>query len=351
MESPGPPPRSFGILGLRLLFIAGTAGLILASQWAIEADADRLLAARPELRAAAQRGTGFLWEARRALAALSWVKAQDYFHRGFTVADFIRPEDIKAFEEHEQEDLGEFRNQVMENAQPQREAPTSMLPPASMLPPDSPPSTLTSSIPSIPSTKSTHAAPAPEHARKQAHTAAHEELHEALERRFGHDTHPLMTTSLLRPYKLEHEHGVSSVPMMLPWYWLTTALDPHFTRAYANGAWWLAFVRKDVDRAKEYLRSGLRHNPGDPDILMALGEIAMRLENNLDEAIRDFRQAVHGPHAAPTGSETQENAWRYLIFALERAGHKQDACQEARQALLIYPNHAGFPEVAKRNCP
>ena len=82
-----------------------------------------------------------------------------------------------------------------------------------------------------------------------------------------------------------------------------------------------------------------------------LGEIAMRLENNLDEAIRDFRQAVHGPHAAKTGSETQETAWRYLVFALERAGRKQDACQEARQALNIYPTHAGFPEIVRRNCP
>lgn len=285
---------------------------------------DEWMAEQPALRKASARGTGFVWEIRRTLATISWVKAQDYFHRGFAVADFIRPEDLAAFEEHEREDIGRMRESIMERAE--------------KAPEDS------------------DAGPAAHHHDDQCDHPDHHHHHHHGDHcdhddhhaQFGFNTHPLMRRSWLRPYTLDHEHDEGGVPMMLPWYWLTTTLDPHFVRAFSNGAWWLAFVRKDVDRALDYLDRGLLRNPGDADLLMARGEIAFRLLKDLPAAIRDFRGAVAG---AEPGSEVHEFSMRYLAFTLERAGDKEEACRVAREGIQLYSGHAAFQAVAERNCP
>lgn len=278
---------------------------------------------QPALRESSARGTGFVWEIRRTLATISWVKAQDYFHRGFTVADFIRPEDLAAFEEHEREDIGRMRESIMERAEK--------------------------------SPEDSDAGPAAHHHDDPCDHPDHPDHphgdhcdHDDHHAQFGFNTHPLMRRSWLRPYTLDHEHDEGGVPMMLPWYWLTTTLDPHFVRAFSNGAWWLAFVRKDVDRALDYLSRGLLHNPGNADLLMARGEIVFRLLKDYPAAIRDFQGAVAD---AEPGGEPHEFSMRYLAFVLERAGEKEEACRVAREGLQLYNGHAAFQAVASRNCP
>lgn len=320
------------ILWKRMLLLTFLGVLTLACLHGTLKLHDQWMREQPALREASTRGTGFVWEIRRTLATISWVRAQDYFHRGFAVADFIRSEDLEAFEQHEREDIGKMRESIMART----ETPLSHSDAVSSHSPD------------------THEAcddPGHQHDKHCDHDDhEHDDHcdHDDHHTRFGLDTHPLMQRSWLRPYTVGHEHGEGGVAMMLPWYWLTTTLDPHFIRAFSNGAWWLAFVRKDVDRALDYLNRGLLHNPGDADLLMARGEIAFRLRNDPPAAIRDFQGAVAD---AEPGSEVHEFSMRYLAFALERAGDKEEACRVAREGIQLYSGHVAFETIAARNCP
>lgn len=95
-----------------------------------------------------------------------------------------------------------------------------------------------------------------------------------------HHGHDIPERTLLRPYVVSKEaiHSTDHVPQMMPWYWLTTLLDPYFIEAYHNGAYFLAFHLGSYHEAFDYLDRGLRYNPGNPRILTIYAWIYYRLE-------------------------------------------------------------------------
>ena len=56
---------------------------------------------------------------------------------------------------------------------------------------------------------------------------------------------------------------------MLPWLQLSAELDPSKIEAFTVTAYWLRRLKK-VDEAEQFLREGLRKNPGNPDLLNEL---------------------------------------------------------------------------------
>src|SRR5262249_37768508 len=59
---------------------------------------------------------------------------------------------------------------------------------------------------------------------------------------------------------------------MLPWFRFSAELDPHRIDTYTVASYWLERLGK-VDEATDFLRDGLRANPGDPEILTELGRL------------------------------------------------------------------------------
>jgi tetratricopeptide (TPR) repeat protein len=59
---------------------------------------------------------------------------------------------------------------------------------------------------------------------------------------------------------------------LLPWLKLAAMFDPHRIESYTVAAFWLKSLGK-VNEAEEFLRDGLRANPGNPEILFELGKI------------------------------------------------------------------------------
>ncbi len=106
-------------------------------------------------------------------------------------------------------------------------------------------------------------------------TDEHLELDEEHHIECDHE-HEIRDRTLLRPYVPRPDHGVEHVPQMMPWYWLTTLLDPYFIEAYHNGAYYLAFHLDRPGQAFEYLDRGLRYNPGEPRILTVYGWVYYR---------------------------------------------------------------------------
>ncbi len=59
---------------------------------------------------------------------------------------------------------------------------------------------------------------------------------------------------------------------ILPWLKLSATFDPHRIENYTVAAFWLRSLGK-INEAEEFLRDGLRANPGNPELLFELGKI------------------------------------------------------------------------------
>jgi tetratricopeptide (TPR) repeat protein len=86
------------------------------------------------------------------------------------------------------------------------------------------------------------------------------------------------------------------VKELLPWLKLSAAFDPHRVETYTVAAFWLRSYLGKVDEAEEFLRDGLRANPGNPEILFELGRIYrenrkdnVRARNILELALANWR--------------------------------------------------------------
>jgi hypothetical protein len=85
----------------------------------------------------------------------------------------------------------------------------------------------------------------------------------------------------------EHEqHAPEDEPgterEMLPWLRLAASLDPEEPQNYVIAAYWLRTRLGKVKEAEQFLREGMRANPGNPDLLFELGRIYR--ENHADPA-------------------------------------------------------------------
>ena len=78
----------------------------------------------------------------------------------------------------------------------------------------------------------------------------------------------------------DHDHGhdeekpaakASGEREILPWLRLSAELDPGHTETYVVSSYWLRHSMKKVAEAKQFLREGLRANPGDSELLYELG--------------------------------------------------------------------------------
>jgi tetratricopeptide (TPR) repeat protein len=76
--------------------------------------------------------------------------------------------------------------------------------------------------------------------------------------------------------------GSSEVREILPWLRLSAELDPKSIRTYTVTAYWLRQRMGKVAEAEQFLREGLRENPGSYEILYELGRVFA--ENHNDPA-------------------------------------------------------------------
>jgi len=89
----------------------------------------------------------------------------------------------------------------------------------------------------------------------------------------------------------------SDVREILPWLRLSAELDPNSIRTYTVTAYWLRRRMGKVAEAEQFLREGLRENPGSDEILYELGRIfdenhhdANRARNLWELALRSWEK-------------------------------------------------------------
>jgi tetratricopeptide (TPR) repeat protein len=88
---------------------------------------------------------------------------------------------------------------------------------------------------------------------------------------------------------------------LLPWLRLSANLDPEQPETYLTASFWLRTKLGKVDEAEQFLREGLRANPGNYEILFELGRIynenrhdPARARNMWELALRAWQQKNAG---------------------------------------------------------
>lgn len=88
---------------------------------------------------------------------------------------------------------------------------------------------------------------------------------------------------------------------LLPWLQISALLDPERVETYIVASYWLRSQLGKVNEAEQFLRQGLRANPGDPELLFELGRIyyenrkdVFRARNVWELALKKWREKEAG---------------------------------------------------------
>jgi tetratricopeptide (TPR) repeat protein len=291
-----------------LALLLGMAGMAVSGPWAsgfgVSAGLrDMRTQARPsgwDLENVHSLVRGTFWEIRRSLAILTWNEAQVYFHKGYDLSAFTPPKEGSRPAPTSDESRGKHEHEHAHG----------------------------------------DAAPGADEAQPRIHTPEEEARIHSLE------DHPFLRRSPLRPYIYEHADLLTNGERMMPYYWLTTTLDPNFVRAYSNGAYWLAFYYGRPAEAIAYLEEGIAHNPDSYVLYSTLGHICFTKQHRYDLASRYYERAVA---ANPARNQEERDdcieCLRFLARSYLYSGQPGKAIETCLRAKQIEKLVFGFDTI------
>jgi len=144
-----------------------------------------------------------------------------------------------------------------------------------------------------------------------------------------------------REAKLERE--------VLPWLRFSASLDPNKVGTYVVAAYWLRTELEKPDQAEQFLREGLRANPGNPEILFELGRIHAEDRKDAGRARNVWEMALRR-WVEREGEKAEPNLFLYaqLLGNLGRLEEEQGnwarAIQHLSQLVPISPHRTKIEE-------
>jgi tetratricopeptide (TPR) repeat protein len=147
----------------------------------------------------------------------------------------------------------------------------------------------------------------------------------------------------------EHTHlEGGEIREILPWLRISAELDPHRIDTYTVSSYWLRNSLGKVAEAEQFLREGLRNNPGSYELWYELGLLyrenlkdPVRSRNAWELALRYWQQQE------PSKAEPDKIGFEKIVVHLgsleEQAGNLDQAIQYFKMALKTSPN----PEVVR----
>jgi tetratricopeptide (TPR) repeat protein len=136
---------------------------------------------------------------------------------------------------------------------------------------------------------------------------------------------------------------------ILPWLRLSADLDPHRIDTYTVASFWLRTSLGKVKEAQEFLREGIRNNPGNYELWYELGSLYMDNLHDAEKARNAWELALRYWQQTESGkSEPDKLGLEKIVIHLatleEREGHFADAIKYYTMALQTSPN----PDVVRR---
>jgi tetratricopeptide (TPR) repeat protein len=159
--------------------------------------------------------------------------------------------------------------------------------------------------------------------------------------RFGRQFFPSVHTHL-NEGGANGEEKESEVREILPWVKLSSELDPKSTVTYAAGAYWLKRMGKPTE-AEDFLREGLKENPGDPQLLFDLGGIYWQSRNDIARARNVWEAALRNLGNSPDmGKDANRLVAEQILAALakleQQANNNQKAIALLERLKTLSPN-------------
>ena len=159
--------------------------------------------------------------------------------------------------------------------------------------------------------------------------------------RFGRQFFPSVHTHLTEG-GANGEEKEAEVREILPWMKLSSELDPKRVETYTVTAYWLCRMGKS-NEAEDFLREGLRENPGNPQLLFDLGRLYSESKADSFRARNLWEAGLHNlQNATEDQSEQNKFVTEQLLAALakleQQANHPSKALALLNRLKGISPN-------------
>jgi tetratricopeptide (TPR) repeat protein len=151
-------------------------------------------------------------------------------------------------------------------------------------------------------------------------------------------------------YPAAHAHlGKGQEREMLPWLKLAASLDPHQVESYMVAAYWLRERLGKVDEAEQFLRDGLRQNPGNPELLNELARLNLANRNDPARA-RNLWLAALSRWQPKEGAEKDPNEYllEQILGGLVRSELQQGNTNSALDYLNRLKQVSPAPEAIQQ---
>ncbi len=149
----------------------------------------------------------------------------------------------------------------------------------------------------------------------------------------------------LKPNITEHLHSKREDELM-PWFKLTTMLNPRHVRAYAVGGYWLAFRLEKPYEAIKFMKEGIKNNPDSYQISEEMGIVYFSKLKDYKKAQYYFEKALKSQ--AKMDEYDKAGILRFLAFSYKFQGHTQKAIDCYKQVLRLFPENKKAVQIIAR---
>jgi hypothetical protein len=138
------------------------------------------------------------------------------------------------------------------------------------------------------------------------------------------------------------EESATQVKEIMPWLKISEDLDPHRVDTYLVTAYWLRNRMHKVNEAEQFLRDGLRANPGSAAILFELGQLYFESRHDPVHARNLYLAALDSWGKENSGKTDQDK----FLF-----GHITGALAKLEEQQGNIPQAIGYLQLLKKVSP
>jgi tetratricopeptide (TPR) repeat protein len=149
----------------------------------------------------------------------------------------------------------------------------------------------------------------------------------------GRNMMPATHTHLDEGGALKDLGDSSGVREILPWLQLSAELDPNEVQTYTVTAYWLRERMNKPVEAEQFLREGLRANPGSYEILFELGRLFAENHHDVARARNLWQAALHNWEQQESGKSDKDIDYFLFLEITSRLAKLEESQGNYAQAL------------------
>lgn len=158
----------------------------------------------------------------------------------------------------------------------------------------------------------------------------------------------------ISPWTAKQNYKQNDPRQCLPLFRLMTWLDPYFVEGWTTGAMviGMGYKEENTEKALQFLREGLQHNPDCVDIPMMFAMLNLTRRKEYKSAERFLIQAIkNGKSRYETLSENEksalQNSYRWLALIYRDTGQTAKLMSTAKEGLLLFPDDLVLPSTSR----